>query len=120
MTKTLKNANLTKKGRRCIMAVKEAKELKGVLYRAREEILKLGESKIRCISFGNGERPLVMIQGLNTRSIKGMAMPLAFSYRLFAKEYRVYLFDRPSRLFESITVRDLAASTASAMDVLGL
>ena len=102
------------------MAVKEAKELKGVLYRAREDILKLGESKIRCISFGNGERPLVMIQGLNTRSIKGMAMPLAFAYRLFAKEYRVYLFDRPSRLFESITVRDLAASTASAMDVLGL
>ena len=91
-----------------------------MLYHAKEDVLKLGENEIRYISFGNGERPLVMIQGLNTHSIKGMALPLAFAYRLFAKDYRVYLFDRPSKLFESITVRDLAASSAAAMDALGL
>ena len=61
-----------------------------------------------------------MIQGLNTNGIKGAAKPLAYMYRIFAKEYKVYLFDRRPNVQEGITVRDMAADIAAAMDVLGI
>ncbi len=91
-----------------------------MLYNAKERLLELNGKRLRYISFGKGEKPLVMIQGLSTRSIKGAALPLAFMYRIFAKEYRVFLFDRRETVDENITVRDFAADTAEAMDALDL
>ena len=61
-----------------------------------------------------------MIQGLNTNGIHGAAVSLAYMYRIFAKEYKVYLFDRRNDIGESITVRELASDIATAMDALGL
>ncbi len=89
-------------------------------YNAKESVLELEGKKLRYISFGKGEKTLIMIQGLNTRSIKGMALPLAYMYRIFAKKYTVYLFDRRETVDENITVRDFAADTVEAMDKLNL
>lgn len=61
-----------------------------------------------------------MIQGLNTRGIKGAGISLAWMYRIFAKDYKVYLFDRRPDVQDGITVRDMASDIAAAMDVLGL
>lgn len=91
-----------------------------MFYNAKEFTLKIENAHIDCISFGKGKKPLVMIQGLNTRGIKGAAVSLAYMYRIFAKEYTVYLFDRKSNLSEGVTVRDLAIDIAKAMDELGL
>ena len=76
--------------------------------------------EIDCITFGCGSKPLILIQGLNTRGIRGASAGLAYMYRIFAKDYRVYLFDRRPDVFEGITVRDLAGDVAAAMDVLEL
>ena len=70
------------------------------------------------ITFGKGIKTLVMIQGLNTNGIKGAAIPLAFMYRIFAKDYKVYLFDRRPDVQDGITVRDMASDIAMAMDSL--
>jgi len=91
-----------------------------MLYHAKEHTLKLQTMQMDYITFGNGTKPLVMIQGLNTRSIKGAAFPLAYMYRIFAKDYKVYLFDRRFDIKENITVRDLASDIAQAMDALGV
>lgn len=91
-----------------------------MLYHAKEFTLSIGNSQCDCIQFGKGARPLIMIQGLNTRGIKGAALSLAYMYRIFAKEYTVYLFDRREGLPEEVTVRELAADVAAAMDVLRL
>ena len=72
------------------------------------------------ISFGRGKKTLIMIQGLNTRGIQGSAFLLSLMYRLFTKEYTVYLFERRKDLFDGITVRDFAADIANAMDTLNL
>ncbi|MBP3493493.1 MAG: alpha/beta fold hydrolase [Oscillospiraceae bacterium] len=61
-----------------------------------------------------------MLQGLNTRGIRGAGFGLAYMYRIFAKDYRVYLFDRRPDIWEGITVRDFAADVAGAMDSLGI
>ena len=91
-----------------------------MLYNAKEFTLTVRNMSFDAISFGRGKRPLVMIQGLNTRGIKGSALGLACMYRMFAREYTVYLFDRRPLLHPGITVRDMAADIAAAMDELGI
>ena len=91
-----------------------------MLYGAKELKLTASGMQFDYIRFGSGKKPLIMIQGLNTRGIKGAALSLAYMYRIFAKEYTVYLFDRRPVVYDGITVRDMAADIASAMDALGL
>lgn len=91
-----------------------------MLYNTKEFRLRLPCGSIDCLSFGRGKRPLVMLQGLSTRGIKGSGPMLAWMYRIFAREYRVYLFDRRENVTEGITVKELAGDVADAMDALGL
>ena len=91
-----------------------------MLYGAKELKLTASGMQFDYIRFGSGKRALIMIQGLNTRGIKGASLSLAYMYRIFAKEYTVYLFDRRPVVYDGITVRDMAADIASAMDALGL
>ena len=91
-----------------------------MIFGAREEKLQLPDMELRYITFGRGTKPLIMIQGLNTRGIHGAAASLAYMYRIFAKDYRVYLFDRRPEVFDGITVSDMASDIATAMDALGI
>lgn len=91
-----------------------------MLYNAKELKLNVQNMQLDYITFGSGTKPLVMIQGLNTRGIKGAALSLAFMYRIFTKDYKVYLFDRRPVVQEDITVRDMASDIAAAMDMLGI
>ena len=86
----------------------------------KERVLQLQDRNIDYITFGRGKKNLIMIQGLNTRGIKGTSYPLAFMYRMFAKEYTVYVFDRRPDVFEGITIRDFALDVAEAMDALNI
>ena len=89
-----------------------------MMYDAKELKLNIQNMQFDYITFGRGRKPLVMIQGLNTRGIKGSALSLAYMYRIFAKDYKVYLFDRRPTVYDGITVRDMAADIAMAMDTL--
>ena len=91
-----------------------------VMLNAKELKINLGNMQFDYIKFGNGPRSLIMIQGLNTRGIKGAAASLAYMYRLFSTDYTVYLFDRRPVVHEGITVRDMASDIAMAMDSLGI
>ena len=90
------------------------------MYNAKELKLTVRNMQFDYITFGNGDKPLVMIQGLNTRGIKGSALPLAYMYRIFAKEYKVYLFERRPVLEENITVKDMAKDITACMDALSI
>lgn len=68
--------------------------------------------------FGKGSKTLVIIPGLNLRGVKGAAIPLAFMYRIFAKDYTVYIFDRKADIPEGFTVEDIANDVALAMNAL--
>lgn len=91
-----------------------------MLYNAKEGKLHIGDISCNYIRFGTGKKTLLMIQGLNTNGIKGAGLSLAYMYRMFAKEYTVYLFDRRDEVHEGITVKDFAMDIAAAMDQLGL
>lgn len=90
------------------------------MFHVRESRLLLPGVQMDYISFGRGAKSMIMIQGLNTNGIRGSGLMLSFMYRLFAKDYTVYLFDRRADVPDGITVRDLAADVALAMDALNL
>ena len=91
-----------------------------MLYQAKESKINVSNMQVDYITFGSGAKPLIMIQGLNTRGIKGAAVSLAYTYRMFTKDYKVYLFDRRPVLHDGITVGEMASDVAAAMDALGI
>lgn len=94
-----------------------------MLYGAKESTLEINGAeacRVKYISFGKGEKPLVIIPGLSLRSIKGTAFPLAYMYRVFAKDFKVFVFDRRDEVREGFTVSGIADDTAEAMRTLGI
>ena len=71
-----------------------------MLYNAKNGTLEIGGTTMDYIRFGTGERILVMLPGLGDglRSMKGTALPMAFMYRIFAKDFTVYAFSRKNML----------------------
>ena len=93
-----------------------------MLYNAKNGTLKIGDTTMDYIRFGSGERILVMLPGLGDglRSMKGTALPMAFMYRVFARDFTVYAFGRKNALPEGYTTRDMARDQAEAMEQLGI
>ena len=93
-----------------------------MLYNAKNGTLKIGGTTMDYIRFGTGERILVMLPGLGDglRSMKGTALPMAFMYREFAKDFTVYAFSRKNALPEGYTTRDMARDQQETMEQLGI
>ena len=89
-----------------------------MIYNAKEGRIEIQNIKMDYITFGKGRKSLIMIQGLNTNGIKGSSVFLAFMYRIFLKDYKIYMFDRRIDLDENITVKDLAKDIEIVMDFL--
>ncbi len=87
---------------------------------AKSHTLPLNETTMDYVSFGRGDKPLILIPGLSFNRVKGAALSLAFIYRLFAKNYTVYVIDRREHIPQDYTIRDMARDTALAMNTLGL
>ena len=91
-----------------------------MLWNLQEASLSIENSTLDYAVFGKGEKPLVILPGLTLRDVKGAGAGLALMYRLFARDYRVYVLDKKSDIPENCTVADLAEDTAAAMRVLGI
>lgn len=93
-----------------------------MLYSAKNCNIKIGSTDMDYISFGSGDKSLVIIPGLGDalKTVKGTAVTLSFMYRLFAEDYRVYVFSRKNRLPQGCTTRDMAADLADVLGQLGI
>ena len=91
-----------------------------MFHRAREGSVDIAGSRMGYVTFGSGARDLVIIPGLSLRTIHGAAIPLAYEFRLFARQYRVHVLDRKDDLPESCTVEGFADDVAESMRLLGV
>ena len=93
-----------------------------MLYNAKNGTIQIGNTEMDYIRFGTGGKVLVMLPGLGDglRSVKGMALPMALTYRAFAKGFTVYVFSRKIGLPQGYTTREMAADQAQAMELLGI
>lgn len=89
---------------------------------AKSGTLQLSKGSMDYIRFGSGKRTLIILPGLgdSLRSMRGLALPTALIYRVFAKHYTVYMFSRRQNLQMGCTTRELAQDQIEAMDVLGI
>lgn len=73
-----------------------------------------------CVVFGRGRKALVLIPGLSFQRVRGAALPLAYMYRIFSKEYTVYVIDKKEAVPEGYTIREMADDVAFAMEQMNL
>ena len=93
---------------------------KEIMFNIREESVKINNTTMDYVVFGNGIKPLVIIPGLSLNRVKGSGFSLAYMYRKFAKEYKVYVFDRKETITEGYTIKEIAKDTAYVMKELGI
>lgn len=88
----------------------------------RNGTLQLADGTMHYIRFGRGKKTLIMLPGLGDglTTVKGTALPMALMYRIFARDYTVYMFSRRNHLSQGHTTRDMARDLKAAMDVLGI
>lgn len=93
-----------------------------MFYQAENCTINIGDTTMEYIRFGTGQRKLIMLPGLGDglRTVKGTAVPMALTYRLFAKEFTVYVFSRKNDLPEGYSTREMARDQAEAMEQLGI
>ncbi|MBR3227823.1 MAG: alpha/beta hydrolase [Erysipelotrichaceae bacterium] len=90
------------------------------MFNASEKTVEVGGSTMTYLVFGRGERPLVIIPGLSLQSVHGYALPMAWTYRIYSRDYRVYVFDKKEDLRKECTIRDLADDLFEAMKKLDI
>ena len=90
------------------------------MFHANETTVPIPGGTADVISFGTGERPLVMLPGLRLSGIRGGAGAVSWYYRRFARAFTVYLIDRRDPVLPGCTIHDLADDTAAAMHQLDL
>ena len=74
------------------------------------------------VTFGRGDTPLIILPGLSDglQTVKGNAVTSALYYRLFAKDFRVYVFSRKQNLEAGYSIKDMAKDLHIAMDMVGI
>ncbi len=82
----------------------------------------IGDTEMVYVSFGTGEKKLVVLPGLSDglATVKGKAWILSRPYRAFLRDYTVYMFSRKNRMAEGITIREMAEDQILAMKKLGI
>lgn len=91
------------------------------MYNAKNKTLTLPcGAQMYYAQFGKGEKPLVMVPGLNIIDITGSAKRLAWFYRKFAKHFTVYIFDRRSGCDKGATIKSMSDDLAAAMQTVGI
>ena len=89
---------------------------------AKNGLVTFPDTEMEYLRFGTGKKILIMLPGLGDglRSSYGMALPVALMYRMYAREYTVYMFSRNRVLPRGCTTADMAGHVAQAMDLLGI
>lgn len=93
-----------------------------MFYEAKEGKVKVGSTGMDYVTFGKGQKPFIIIPGLGDglKTVKGTQKVLARMYKLFAKEYKVYVFSRKNDIEEGYSTRDMAYDQKIAMENLGI
>jgi pimeloyl-ACP methyl ester carboxylesterase len=93
-----------------------------MFYEAEEGKVNIGITDMDYVTFGSGKKAFIIIPGLGDglKTVKGTKILLARMYKLFAKEYKVYVFSRKNYIEEGYSIRDMAEDQKIAMENLGI
>jgi hypothetical protein len=81
-------------------------------YNTKRHEAEIGNTMMDYITFGEGEKTLVLIPGLSFKTVRKFAEAFSFMYRIFGKDYTVYAFDRKRQLPIGYTIKNMADDLA--------
>lgn len=92
-----------------------------MFWNAKNGEVTLDNTEMSYVSFGYGERTLILLPGLSDglATVKGKALLLAKPYIPFLARYTVYMFSRKNAMPENYSIRDMSNDQAIAMEMLG-
>lgn len=87
---------------------------------AKNETIDIENTTVDYICFGKGKENLIIIPGVGDglRTVKGLAIPFAIIYRIFAKDYKVYVFSRRNNIPNNFSTEDMANDIINHMEKL--
>ena len=93
-----------------------------MIWNAKNGTVPVGNTEMSYASFGSGNKVLVLLPGLSDGlvSVDGKALLLAAPYKMFFKDYTIYMFSRKNDLPDSYSIREMADDQAEAMRKLGI
>jgi len=93
-----------------------------MFYNTKNENIKIGSTDMDLVSFGKGDKCLIMIPGLSDglKTVRGTAIVMAMMYKCFANSHKVYVLSRKNNLGEGYSTRDMAADYKKALEKLGI
>ena len=92
------------------------------MYKSKNRIIKIDNTTVNYMTFGIGKKNLIIIPGVGDgfKTVKGLAFPFSIMYKIFAKDYKVYVFSRRNKIPEGFTTKDMANDIIDHMDKLGI
>ena len=93
-----------------------------MLWNARNGSVPIDDTAMSFVSFGYGEKPLIILPGLSDglMTVSGKALMLANPYKRFFDRFTVYMFSRKNELPKEYSIKEMAEDQARAMQKLGL
>lgn len=82
----------------------------------------IGKTEMNFVSFGSGNRVLVVLPGLSDglATVKGKALFMAWPFRKYLDKYQVFVFSRKNWMPMGYTIREMAGDQAAALNQLGI
>ena len=75
---------------------------------------------MKYFKFGNGSRIMVMIPGLNIKSVMELEDAVINEYKELTNDFTIYCFDRITDPIVGYSIKDIAKDTLDVIDILGL
>jgi len=93
-----------------------------MIWNAKNGTVPICNTEICYASFGSGNKVLILLPGLSDglATVDGKALLLAAPYKLFFKDYTLFMFSRKSNLPDNYSIREMADDQAEAMRKLGI
>lgn len=83
-------------------------------------MVSVGDIEMEYFTFGDGNKPLVIIPGISVTSVMLSKQAIEQQYSCFKNDYKVYVFDRRKNMPESYSVYDMSDDTYNVLNYLGL
>lgn len=93
-----------------------------MIWNVKNGTISIENGEMDYVSFGSGKKNLILLPGLSDglTTVKGKALILTSTYRLFFKEYTVYIFSRINNLPDNYSIKEMADDQAKALKKLGI
>lgn len=93
-----------------------------MIYNAKSGQIILDDTTMDYVSFGCGNKILIVIPGLSDglTTVKGKSLFLLNPYRKYLNDYKVYIFSRKNKMPNNYSIKDMANDQIIAMKKLGI